>query len=149
MDLSNWAVFRPRIVDIKQQAWNLDFGFGGLCTHADRNFSIGSDPPRQMLQSTKRKWHMISANSSSDTYTTTAYSALQNKHCIEKHAPCKDDCPLGVASNCMQDGMLKQTAGTLKSVQANAQVDYPADTVLLEAMCPVKMTSGNLCSVKV
>ncbi|GJY36805.1 eisosome protein SEG2-like protein [Tanacetum coccineum] len=63
-----------------------------------------------------------------DTYTTTAYSALQKRHCIEKHAPCKDDCPLGVASNSMPDGMLKQTSGTLKSVQANGQVYYPADT---------------------
>nr|GEY13679.1 hypothetical protein [Tanacetum cinerariifolium] len=77
-----------RIVDIKQQTWNLNFGYGSR---------------------------------SSDTYATTAYSALQKRHCIEKHAPCKDDCPLGVVSNSMQGGlhigMLKQTAGTLKSVQ--------------------------------
>nr|GEV18451.1 hypothetical protein [Tanacetum cinerariifolium] len=46
----------------------------------------------------------------------------------------------------MQDGlhiaMLKQTTGTSKSVQANGQVDYPADTGML------KQTAGTLKSVQ-
>ncbi|GJT16295.1 hypothetical protein Tco_0875001 [Tanacetum coccineum] len=32
-------------------------------------------------------------------------ATVKKRHCIEKHAPCKDDCPLGAASNSMQDGL--------------------------------------------
>ncbi|GJW45361.1 hypothetical protein Tco_0074160 [Tanacetum coccineum] len=32
-------------------------------------------------------------------------ATVKKRHCIEKHAPCKDDCPLGVASNSMHDGL--------------------------------------------
>ncbi|GJV49554.1 nuclease associated modular domain 3 [Tanacetum coccineum] len=57
------------------------------------NFATTSSGPfTQMLQSTKRKCHTVSANGSLDTYITDNILQFKRDSVFQKQLPCKDDC---------------------------------------------------------